>query len=124
MSQWINSPSSPKADLHAVVKIDKGSSPSDTASKPLPAEQQVQRRSEKHVERCQNDGEEAPNHLATPLEAPQEWEPELSDFAFDFTASPGAEEWQIGETADGCAVYSTLGGGGAGVTVEFQKWDW
>ncbi|KAG8963378.1 hypothetical protein FRC00_006684 [Tulasnella sp. 408] len=60
----------------------------------------------------------------TPLEAPQEWEPELSDFDFDFTASPGAEEWQIGDAADGCAVYSTLGGGGAGVTVEFQKWDW
>ncbi|KAG8902488.1 hypothetical protein FRC00_005951 [Tulasnella sp. 408] len=124
MSQWINAPSSPKAEPHAVVKIDKGSSPSDTASKPLLAEEWAQSRSEKHVERCQNDGGEASNHLDTPLKAPQEWEPELSDFAFDFTASPGAEEWQIGETADGCAVYSTFGSRGAGVTIEFQKWDW
>ncbi|KAG8895238.1 hypothetical protein FRC00_007716 [Tulasnella sp. 408] len=60
----------------------------------------------------------------TPLKTPQGWEPELSDLDFDFTASPGADEWQISETADGCAMYSTIDVSGAGVTVEFQKWDW
>ncbi|KIO28510.1 hypothetical protein M407DRAFT_22254 [Tulasnella calospora MUT 4182] len=124
MSQWINSPSSPKTDPLAVADIDKGSPPSNKALKPLSVEPCVQGRPEKLVERCQNDGEEAPDRLGTPLETPQEWEPELSDFDFDFTASPGAEEWQIGETADGRAFYSNVGGAGVGVTVEFQKWDW
>ncbi|KAG9048886.1 hypothetical protein FS837_011795 [Tulasnella sp. UAMH 9824] len=43
---------------------------------------------------------------------------------FDFTLSPGAEEWQSSQTTDGCAVYSTVDGVEAGVTIEFQKWDW
>ncbi|KAG8894339.1 hypothetical protein FRC01_013028, partial [Tulasnella sp. 417] len=123
MSQPINSPSSPNADLHAVADIDKVSSPPNDPSKGLPAEGYIPGRLEKPVERCQNDGEEASDRLVAPMEAPQEWEPELSDFDFDFTASPGADEWQIGETANGCAVYSTAGGTAVGVTIEFQKWD-
>lgn len=50
------------------------------------------------------------------------WETEFP--AFDFTASPGAEEWQIDQAADGRAVYSTVRGVGDRITVEFQKWDW
>ncbi|KAG8899293.1 hypothetical protein FRC01_010598 [Tulasnella sp. 417] len=124
MSQSINSLSSPNADLNAVADLDKVSPPSNGASKTLPGEGYIPGRLEKPVERCQNDGEEAPDRLVAPMKTPQEWEPELSDFDFDFTASPGAEEWQIGETADGRAVYSTAGGAAVGVTVEFQKWAW
>ncbi|KAG8905717.1 hypothetical protein FRC01_008252 [Tulasnella sp. 417] len=43
---------------------------------------------------------------------------------FDFTLSPGAEEWQSSHTTDGRAVYSTVDRVSAGVTIEFQKWDW
>lgn len=59
---------------------------------------------------------------ANPCKRPKEGKPELSDL--NWTSSPGAEEWEIGQTADGRAVYSTVNGVGAGVTVEFQKWDW
>ncbi|KAG9042929.1 hypothetical protein FS837_010213 [Tulasnella sp. UAMH 9824] len=124
MSQSINSPSSPKNDLHAAADVDKVYPPSNTASKPLHEEGHVQGRLGKHVERCQSDGKGAQDHLVAPLKAPQKWEPELSDFDFDFTASPGAEAWKISETAEGCAVYSTVGATGVGVTVEFQRWDW
>lgn len=123
MSQRTNSPSSPETDLEAVADIDEVFSRSNTASKLLPAQGPIEGRSEGHVKQCQNDEEDAPDPLGIPLETPQEWEPEVSDFEFDFTASPGAEEWQIGETGDGCAVYSAVGARVA-ATVEFQKWDW
>ncbi|KAG8962234.1 hypothetical protein FRC00_009965 [Tulasnella sp. 408] len=124
MSQSINSPSSPKINLHATVDVGKVYPPSNTASKRLPEEGNIHSRSTKHVERCQNDGEGAQDRLDAPLETPQEWEPEISDFDFDFTASPGAEAWQISETTEGCAVYSTVDGTGVGMTVEFKRWDW
>ncbi|KIO30805.1 hypothetical protein M407DRAFT_20132 [Tulasnella calospora MUT 4182] len=126
MSQWTNSRSSSKTDHLAVADVDKAYPSSDAVQKALPSEGCIQGRPVTRAERCQNDREEAPNRLDNPSKAPQEWEPdsELSEFDFDFTASPGAEEWQIGETADGRAVYSTVEGAGAGVTVEFQKWDW
>ncbi|KAG9039027.1 hypothetical protein FS837_001070 [Tulasnella sp. UAMH 9824] len=124
MSQSINSSSSPKTDVDAVADVDTVYSPSNTASKPPPTEECIQGLSGKHVERCQNDGEGAQDRLDTPLKTPQEWEPELSDFDFDFAASPEAEAWSISETAEGCAVYSTVGGSGVSVTVEFQRWDW
>ncbi|KAG8965095.1 hypothetical protein FRC00_011016 [Tulasnella sp. 408] len=124
MPQSINSPSSLKTDFNPAPDVDTVYPPSNTVSKPLSAEECAQFRSGKDVERCQNDGEGAQDRLDPLLEAPQEWEPELSDFDFDFTASPGAEEWVMGDTADGCGVYSTVGGAGVAVTVKFQKWDW
>ncbi|KAG9040553.1 hypothetical protein FS837_000464 [Tulasnella sp. UAMH 9824] len=124
MSQSINSSKSPKTDLDAIANGDKVNPPLNTVSKPRPAEGCVQSRSVKHFNRCQNDGEGAQDRLDTHLGAPLEWELEISDFDFDFTASPGAEEWQIGDSADGCAVYSTVGTTAVGVNVEFQKWDW
>ncbi|KAG8899292.1 hypothetical protein FRC01_010597, partial [Tulasnella sp. 417] len=71
MSQSINSPSSPNADLNAFADIDKVSPPSNGASKDLPAEGYMLERPRKPVERCQNDGEEAPDRLVAPMEAPQ-----------------------------------------------------
>ncbi|KAG8901453.1 hypothetical protein FRC00_006994 [Tulasnella sp. 408] len=124
MSQSINLPLCLKADLDDFADVDIVNPPANMVSKPLPAEGCVQGRSVKHVKRCQSDGEGARDCLDIHLEAPQEWEPEILDFDFDFTTSPGADEWQIGGTAEGRAVYSTVGATSVGVTVEFQKWDW
>ncbi|KIO30808.1 hypothetical protein M407DRAFT_242049 [Tulasnella calospora MUT 4182] len=63
MSQWTNSRSSSKTDHLAVADVDKASPPPDAAQKALPAEGCIQARPEKRAERCQNDGEEAPNRL-------------------------------------------------------------
>ncbi|KAG8893041.1 hypothetical protein FRC01_013807, partial [Tulasnella sp. 417] len=54
-------------------------------------------------------------------QASQRGSPELLEF--DFTLSPGAEEWLSSQTTDGRAVYSTVDRVSAGVTIEFQKWD-
>ncbi|KAG8909123.1 hypothetical protein FRC01_007116 [Tulasnella sp. 417] len=124
MSQRTNTSSSPKAGLQGITIVDKVSPSSTSAPKPRPAEGCVGICSGKCIGRCENGGKDAPDRLGAPLKTPQGWEPELSDFDFDFTASPGAEEWQIGETTDGRAVYSTVGGAAVGVTVEFQKWAW
>ncbi|KIO28892.1 hypothetical protein M407DRAFT_21969 [Tulasnella calospora MUT 4182] len=64
--------------------------------------------------------------LAKPLMGPgQASEGRIFDIEeFDFTLSPGAEEWHSSQTTDGRAVYSTVDAVSAGVTIEFQKWDW
>ncbi|KAG8963380.1 hypothetical protein FRC00_006686 [Tulasnella sp. 408] len=120
MSQGINSPSPP----NAVADIGKASPSSNASPKQLPVKRTIDIQPLPCAGRCEPDGGKALDRPVTPLKTPQGWEPELSDLDFDFTASPGADEWQIGETADGCAMYSTINVSGAGVTVELRKWDW
>ncbi|KAG8914876.1 hypothetical protein FRC00_010110 [Tulasnella sp. 408] len=134
MSQSINLPLCLKADVDAIADVDIVNPPANMVSKPLPAEGCVQARATvKGLEIVLVGVElvsilEGKKLIIGPtdihLEAPQEWEPEILDFDFDYTASPGADEWQIGGNAEGRAVYSTVGATSVGVTVEFQKWDW
>ncbi|KAG8963379.1 hypothetical protein FRC00_006685 [Tulasnella sp. 408] len=131
MSQSINSPSSPKNDLNAVADVDTQKDAPRFAQESMSNDARTIGKGLKIVlvglELVSVFGRLGKLIIVpteTPLEAPQEWEPELSDFGFDFAASPGAEAWQIGETTEGCAVYSTVDGTGVRVTVEFQRWDW
>ncbi|KAG9039026.1 hypothetical protein FS837_001069 [Tulasnella sp. UAMH 9824] len=130
MSQSINSQSSPKNDLKAVADVDTKNA-SKVSQESMSNGARTTGKGLKivwvSVELVSVFGRQGKLILVptdTPLKTPQEWEPELSDFDFDFTASPGAEDWQVGETADGRAVYSTVSASGVGVAVEFQKWDW
>ncbi|KAG9039028.1 hypothetical protein FS837_001071 [Tulasnella sp. UAMH 9824] len=120
MSQRTNSRSPSNANPSAVADIGKASPSSNATPKQRPVKGTTDIDFLPCIRRC----EPALGRPATPLKTPREWEPELSDLDFDFTASPGAKEWQISETADGCAMYSNIDVSGAGVTVEFQKWDW
>lgn len=122
MPQRTNSYPSLESSTQAITDVDKISPPPKSTSKPLPAAKEDNSHRRRRAPRCENNGEKAPERPDTPCQAPQGWEPELPDF--DWTASPGADEWKIGQTVDGCAVYSAVTGTGVGVTVEFQKWDW
>ncbi|KAG9008538.1 hypothetical protein FRB90_008812 [Tulasnella sp. 427] len=113
--------SSPKSKT--VVDFHRMSSPSDTTSKPSPTASNNVPVDSGCIKRSKSEKEKAPERSATPLPAPQGWEDE-AELDFDFTAVPGADDWQFEETAERCAVWSAVEGAGAGVTVQFQKWDW
>ncbi|KAG9017129.1 hypothetical protein FRB90_001651 [Tulasnella sp. 427] len=115
--------SSPKSKT--VVDFHKMSPPSDTTSKPSAASFDDGPVDSGCVKRPKSEKEKAPERPATPLPAPQGWEDgDEAELDFDFAAVPGADDWQFEETAERCAVWSAVEGAGAGVTVQFQKWDW
>ncbi|KAG9043823.1 hypothetical protein FS837_009083 [Tulasnella sp. UAMH 9824] len=113
MSSQTNSRPSSKCNAQNTNGGDNVSIPSSSASLSQPA--RGSNEAFLAIERNENDGAKASAQPAS------RGNPELSASSFDHTASPGAGDWQIGETTDGRAVYSTVTGD---VKVEFQKRNW
>ncbi|KAG9017130.1 hypothetical protein FRB90_001652 [Tulasnella sp. 427] len=121
MSHSISSSSSPSSGPRSAVELQIASPACVTASNLSPKSSKDTFSRSKRVKQPESEGKQAPERPENPLEAPQEWE---ADFAFDFTASPGADEWMMGDSAEGSAIWSTVDQTGATVKIEFQKWDW
>ncbi|KAG8945714.1 hypothetical protein FRC04_000573 [Tulasnella sp. 424] len=114
MSQQTNQSSSPSTNTNSA-------SPSTTVHSQAPSAQRPSStvNTNERVVLADNISVGVSRLAANPGQTSQVGRPESTEF--DFTLSPGAEQWQLNQTADGRAVYSTVD---AGVTVEFQKWDW
>ncbi|KAG8897437.1 hypothetical protein FRC00_004264 [Tulasnella sp. 408] len=109
-----NSRSSSMLKPQGTNGVGNASTPSSSA----PLSQPARGGSEASLAIARNESDGA---KASARPAPRGCNPELSDSNFNHAASPGSEDWQIGETPDGRAVYSTVSGD---VTVEFQKRNW